>query len=70
MSDTSKPWWQSTTILGALAVVIAMAVRVFVPDLEDKEVLDVLTLVSQLVGAIVAIVGRVRASKVIQKRLT
>lgn len=59
----AKRWWQSRTILGALAVLIATVVRFFIPDtdLESGDFLNVLTQASQTAGAVLAIVGRLQA---------
>lgn len=61
-TEVTKPWWQSTTILGALAVLAAIVLRTWVPDVTDQEILDVLTKIAQVAGAILAIFGRIRAS--------
>lgn len=63
MSDQSKPWWQSKTILGALAVLIVLVLREAFPDLKEDDVLNILTLVSQAAASVLAIFGRVKADK-------
>lgn len=59
-----KRWWQSKTILGALAALIATAVRALAPeaDVAEGEILGVLTQVAQTAGTLVAIIGRFKAS--------
>lgn len=59
----TRYWWQSRTILGALAVLIVAAVRALAPEsaLTGDEVLGVLLDVTQAAGAVLAILGRVWA---------
>ncbi len=61
----AKRWWQSRTILGALAALIATVVRFFIPDteLEAGDFLNMLTQASQLAGTVLAIVGRFQATR-------
>lgn len=61
--EPDKYWWQSKTILGALAVLIATAVRMIVPDaeLEEETFLNLLTMAAQLAGAVLALFGRFKA---------
>ena len=61
----TKRWWQSKTVLGALAALIATGVRALAPDasVEEGEVLEVLTEVAQTAGMILAIVGRFMADR-------
>lgn len=72
----TKRWWQSKTVLGALAALIATGIRALAPEsaVGEGEVLGVLTQVAQTAGAIVAIIGRFKAdrrvvSKAVQIRL-
>ena len=59
-----KRWWQSKTVLGALAALIATGVRALAPESEvaEGEILGVLTQVAQTAGMVVAIIGRFKAS--------
>lgn len=65
----TKPWWQSKTIWGAIIATIATVLKLFKvnvdlpPDLTDQ-ILNAVT----LVGTILAIIGRVNASKVISSQ--
>lgn len=67
VSYPEKPWYASKTILGAIAVLVALVIRWIVPDadLQDDQVLNVLTLVAQAVGAVVSVFGRVVAREAI-----
>ena len=61
----TKRWWQSKTVLGALAALIATGIRALAPEsaVGEGEVLGVLTQVAQTAGAIVAIIGRFKADR-------
>jgi len=70
MSNTdTKTWWQSKTVLGALAVLLALVIRAAAPeaDVGEDDVLGALTHLMEAVGAILALYGRVTASKKIGK---
>ena len=70
MPEETKPWWASKTILGALAVLVATAVRMIAPeaDLGEGEILNVLTLATQFAGALFAIFGRFAARVIVSLR--
>lgn len=66
-----KRWWQSKTVLGALAALIATGVRALAPESEvaEGEILGVLTQVAQTAGMILAIVGRFQAAAPVVTRI-
>lgn len=66
--DETKPWWQSRTIWGSIAVLLVLVIKLIKPDAEvtDTELLDVIMATVGIVGSIMAIWGRIVA----QKRLT
>lgn len=66
--DETKPWWQSRTIWGSIAVLLVLVIKLIKPDAEvtDTELLDVIMATVGIVGSIMAIWGRIAA----QKRLT
>ncbi len=67
----TKRWWQSRTILGALAALLATAVRTFWPDsaVDESQLLDLLLQGTQFAGMVLAIVGRVQAkTRVVSKK--
>ena len=68
MSDTeTKAWWQSRTIIGAVAVFLGLALRASGIDILNEEITTLLTITLEGVGATLAIVGRVRARKAIKR---
>ena len=68
MSDTeSKAWWQSRTIIGAVAVFLGLALRASGLDILNEEITHLLSLVLELLGASLAVVGRVKARKSIRR---
>jgi hypothetical protein len=70
MSDTeAKAWWQSRTIIGAVAVFLGMGLRASGIDLLNEELTAILTILLEAGGATLAVVGRVKARKQI-KRVT
>jgi len=66
-----KRWWQSKTVLGALAALIATGVRALAPesDVAEGEILGILTQVAQTAGMIVAIIGRFKAAAPVVTRV-
>jgi uncharacterized membrane protein len=68
MSET-KPWWQSTTIAGIIVILITMICRIFGIELSiDDSGGDLNNIVMQmmeLVGIVMATVGRINATKAI-----
>jgi hypothetical protein len=70
MSDNeAKAWWQSRTIIGAVAVFLGMGLRASGIDLLNEELTAILTILLEAGGATLAVVGRVKARKQI-KRVT
>ena len=68
MSDNeSKAWWQSRTIIGAVAVFLGLALRASGIDILNEELTHLLSLALEGVGASLAIVGRVKARKAIKR---
>lgn len=67
----TKYWLDSTTIRGALVTVIpatALILKVFnvqIASGEQQSIIDGITAVVGLVGTVVAIIGRLRATKVL-----
>lgn len=67
MSEETKPWWQSRTIIGAVAVFLGLGLRASGIDILNEEITTLLTITLEGVGATLAIVGRVKARKAIKK---
>jgi Mg2+ and Co2+ transporter CorA len=64
MNDT-KPWWQSQTIWGSLVAIAAVIASFFGINLDQPAqdaLLSILAEVVALGGAVVALIGRLRAS--------
>ena len=61
----SKKWYTSKGVLGGLAVLVGTACTFLGHDLPISEIENVLGLVFQTVGAVVAIYGRVKAQKTV-----
>lgn len=61
MQPHPKPWWQSRTILGAAAVLLAQAANALGLDVDEGHITEALTALVSAAGALLAIVGRVRA---------
>lgn len=61
MNAASKPWWQSKTILGALAVLLAAGASAAGIDLDEGTVTETLERVVTAAGAVLAIIGRITA---------
>lgn len=57
-----KRWWQSRTIWGAVAVLIAELARAFGLEVSEEEVGGLLMQIVTVAGALVAIYGRVQAT--------
>jgi hypothetical protein len=68
MSDNeAKAWWQSRTIIGAVAVFLGMGLRASGIDLLNEELTAILTILLEAGGATLAVVGRVKARKQIKR---
>lgn len=67
MNDT-KPWWQSKGILGSFAVLISVALSAFGFEIDTLEgfeegLTETLVTLTTLVGGVLALIGRVKATK-------
>jgi hypothetical protein len=67
MSEETKAWWQSRTIIGAAAVFLGMALRASGIDILNEELTSLLLLLLEAGGATLAVVGRVKARKAIRR---
>ncbi len=68
MMEETKKWWESTAIWGAVVALLGGLAGIFGYSLgpDDQEVLtSILASVAGTVGSIIAIWGRVKASKTI-----
>ena len=64
-----KPWWQSKTIWGAIAVLLAMIADQAGIDIGGSEgASDLLWKGVEFAGAVLAVVGRVKAKHSIGKK--
>lgn len=68
-STETKPWYQSTTILGALATGLVALLGIFRINLgvSTGELTDALLALGTFAGTVVTIVGRIKASTTITK---
>ncbi len=69
MNET-KPWWQSQTIYGVIIAMLGVVGRLLGYELTEADQHTLVSIVSTLiegVGAVWAIIGRVRATAVIAK---
>lgn len=65
----SKPWWQSKTIIGAVAAILAAVLgMVLKTEVGTDELVEILTGIVTVVGGILAIYGRVKADTQIEVR--
>jgi len=69
VNDTKNPF-ESTTIIGAIVITVGLVLRMFDVDLPAEELNGVQTLLTkilpptlELIGTVMAIVGRFRATK-------
>lgn len=69
MSDETKPWWQSRTILGIVIMVVAQVLKYLKVDLATEELTQIVYLAAETLGASLAIYGRVRARKAIRRTI-
>jgi hypothetical protein len=58
-----KPWWQSKTIIGIVTLLLAFLAERFSTGISQEEIGNVVTLGAGLLGAVLAIVGRLTAKK-------
>jgi uncharacterized membrane protein len=67
MSEETKNWWQSRTIIGVIVLLLAQVLKYFKVDIVNEELTDIVVLVMDFVGASLAIYGRVKARKTIKR---
>ena len=67
--EAAKPWWLSRTILGLLATALAMAAGRFGWEVNDDELLGVLTKLVEVGGLLLAFWGTVRRAGPIDQTL-
>lgn len=63
-----KPWWQSATIWGALAVVASQGAALVGYQLDAAQVSGLLTDLMGLAGGVLALWGRARAVRPVKLR--
>lgn len=63
MSEGTKAWWQSRTIIGVIVLILAQVLKYLKIDLVNEELTDIVVLAMDAIGATLAIVGRVKARK-------
>ena len=62
----TKPWWQSKTVWGGLVTLLAVILGAFGYDLgteDQKQLVEILSQIAASVGAVIAIYGRLTATK-------
>lgn len=64
----AKPWWQSRGVLGGLVAAAAGLGAVFGLEIDQAETLEIAMAASAAVGGLMAVYGRVRATKPIRRR--
>ena len=62
MSEETKPWWQSRTIIGVIVLLIAQILKYLKVDIVNEELTEIVVLVMDFLGASLAIYGRVKAT--------
>jgi len=67
MSEETKNWWQSRTIIGVIVLLLAQVLKYFKVDIVNEELTDIVVLVMDFIGAGLAIYGRVKARKTIKR---
>lgn len=61
--DDNKKWYQSKGVWGGLAAVVAGVGAAFGLDLDAGQLTEVMLALGAAVGGIIAIIGRMKASK-------
>jgi uncharacterized membrane protein len=61
-----KPWYQSRTIVGVVVMILAQVLRWLKVDILNEELTDIVTLAMEVIGAALAIYGRVNARKTLR----
>ena len=67
MSEETKPWWQSRTIIGVIVLLLAQVLKLLKVDIVNEELTQIVTLSLDAIGGFLAIYGRVRARKAIKR---
>ena len=67
--EAAKPWWASRTILGLLATILAMIAGHFGWEVNDDDLLGVLTQMVEVGGLVLAFWGTVRRASPIDQTL-
>jgi len=67
MSEETKPWWQSRTIVGVIVLILAQVLKYLKIDIVNEELTDIVVLAMDAIGASLAIYGRVKARKAIKR---
>ena len=67
MSEETKAWWQSRTIIGVIVLILAQVLKYLKIDIINEELTDIVVLAMDAIGATLAIVGRVKARKTIKR---
>ncbi len=66
----SKSWWQSKTVWGGIIALLAGVLGLFgynLVEADQAQLVEIGSGAAVVVGSLIAIVGRVRASKVVGK---
>lgn len=63
-----KPWWQSRAVWGGLVAAFAGVGAVFGLEVNEAEALEVAMAASAAFGGLLAVYGRVKATRPIRKR--
>jgi hypothetical protein len=66
MNDT-KPWYESIAVWGGLIACLSPLLRLLGYEVDTVQATDLLTECGSLVGGVLAIVGRITATKLIAK---
>lgn len=69
MSQETKAWWQSRTIIGVIVLILAQVLKHFKVDIVNEELTDIVILAMDFIGATLAIVGRIKARKTIKRTI-
>lgn len=67
--QNQKPWYNSQTILASIVTVIALVAGAFNYNIDiqmQQGIVEIASVVVGVIGSVVAIVGRVKASKTIK----
>ena len=67
MSEETKPWWQSRTIIGVIVLLLAQVLKLLKVDIVNEELTQIVTLSLDAIGGFLAIYGRVKARKAIRR---